>query len=193
MSTGQPTKPTYYQPTTPAYPADSYNSAPPTYGTPYPDQVYVTTNQASLNDDEHQCYRLSKTVKIFALIDIFFGCIYFWFNFWFIIPLLIASLGYFGAKNYNSCQVLSYAIYQVVNNLGRLGFAIWAYVSIKQNNQEDQYPNVDAQLTFTVLLVLLGLYIARFSYRLWKAINKLTTDQLVKIVSVDHPVQIMWW
>lgn len=193
MSTGQPTKPTYYQPSTPAYPTESYNSAAPTYGTPYPDQVYVTTNPASLNDDEFNCYRLSKTVKIFALIDIFFGFIYFWFNFWFIIPLLIASLGYFGAKKYNSCQVLSYAVYQIVNNLARLGFTIWAYVSIKQNNQEDQYPNIDAQLTFTCLLVLLGLYIARFSYRLWKAINKLTSEQILRLISVDHPVQIMWW
>ncbi len=185
MSTGQPTKPTYYQTST---------ATPPAYGTPYPpNQIYISTNPGSLTDDEFKCYRLSKTVKIFALIDIFFGFLYLWFNYFFIIPLLIASIGYFGAKNYNSCQVLSYAIYQICLNIGRLAFGVWSYVYIKQNNQEDQYPNVDAQLTITILLALLGLYIARFSYKLWSSIRSLSTDQLLTLISVDHPVQIQWW
>ena len=94
---------------------------------------------------------------------------------------------------YNSCQVLTYAVYQIANNLMRLGLTIYAYVMIKENGQEDQYNNLTGQLVITILLVMLGLYIARFSYKLYASLRKLTPEQMLNLISLDYPVQIVWW
>ena len=181
----------YYQPSAPAY--SEHDTTRIGYGSTYPGTVYLSTDIDSLTDQEINCYRLSKTVRIFAIIDIFFGLLYLFFNYYFLIPLLIAFIGYHGAKNYISCSVLTYAIYQIVNNLLRLGFTIYSYVKIREDNNVDDYSKINGQLAITVLLVMLGLYIARFSYKLWKVINRLSGEQILSLLSVDYPIQIIWW
>jgi hypothetical protein len=183
-------KTTYYQ-TTQATAVPITNNS--TYGSSYPPNVYITENPENLSEDETNCYRLSKTVQIFALIDICFGIFYAFFNWYFLIPLMVAIIGYQGAKKYQSCSVLTYSIYQILNNLIRLGLTIWAYVLIRQDETINDYDIVNWQLALTICLVLLGLYIARFSYRLYNAIKKLTPDQLLKVISIDYPIKIMWW
>ena len=107
--------------------------------------------------------------------------------------MLIAFIGYYGAVKYNSCQVLTYAVYQITNNLMRLGLTIYAYVMIKENGEEDQYNNLTGQLVITILLVMLGLYIARFSYKLYSSLKRLTPDQIINLKCLDYPVQIFYW
>ena len=64
--------------------------------------VYATTVLPShVNDistDMQLAYNLSKTIKCLALIDIFFGFLYSFYNFYFIIPIFFALFGYYGAK-----------------------------------------------------------------------------------------------
>jgi len=167
----------YYQTTQP--------SQPPNY-TVYP-TIY------DISEDDINIYYLSRTVQLLALIDICFGFLYGFFNYYFFIPLIFAFLGYFGARNYASCSVLSYATYQIFCNIARMSLTIYNYIDIRENNQEVDYKRINWQLVLAIILCLIGLYIARFSFILWQKIRNLTVDDINKLISIDRPTQIVWW
>ncbi len=145
------------------------------------------------NDKIVKCYQLSKTVRMFAIIDIVFGCFYAFYSFFYLLPLLIALYGYHSAKSYNSCGILTYSIYQIANNLMRLILASYYYIKIKKNDNIDDYSNENLGLCFVILSNLLGLYIARFSYKLYKSIKSLTEEEHINLLLLNYPIRIIYW
>jgi len=55
---------------------------------------------------------LAKTLKLLAITDIMFNVIFtiFYFNFWYILPIIAAYMGYHGTKTYKSDYILVYGI-----------------------------------------------------------------------------------
>jgi hypothetical protein len=145
------------------------------------------------NDTIVKCYQLSTTVKIFAIIDIIFSCLYAFYSFFYLLPLLIAFYGYYSAKMYISSGVLTYSIYQILNNIIRLALAIGYYVKIKKNNNINDYSNENLGMCFVILSNLLGLYIARFSYKLYKSLKSLTKDEYTNLLVLTYPINIIYW
>ena len=109
------------------------------------------------------------------------------------IPLLIAIYGYYSAKKYNSGGVLCYTIYQVVINIIRLGLAIYSYVLIRQDNTITDYTMYNFYIVLSILTTFLGLYIARFGYRLYKSIQSLTDLERDRLIFLNYPVRIIYW
>ena len=105
----------------------------------YATAVPVYNNNSEAPEHIVRCYQLSKTVMLFATIDIFFGLFYMFYSFLYLIPLIIAVYGYYSAKRYNAGGVLTYTIYQVIVNILRLAFSIYAYVLIRQDSTITNY------------------------------------------------------
>ena len=161
----------------------------------YTTAIPIVSNNSVPDIPDHviKCYQLAKTVMLFAMIDIIFGVFYAFFSFYYLIPLLIAIYGYYSAKKYNSGGVLCYTIYQVVINIIRLGLAIYSYVLIRQDNTITDYTMYNFYIVLSVLTTLLGLYIARFGYRLYKSIQSLTDLERDRLIFLNYPVRIIYW
>ena len=144
-------------------------------------------------DDIVNCYRLSKTVMLFAAIDIFFSCFYAFYSLFYLVPLIIAIYGYYSAKRYNAGGVLCYTIYQILINFIRITLSVYAYVLIRQDDSVTNYAPYDWYIAFAVLSTLLGLYIARFGYKLYKAIKQLNYEDVQRLIMLNYPVRIIYW
>ena len=59
----------------------------------------VPVPQLDISDDMIKTYNYRRSVMWFSGIDIFFSAIYCLYQPYFLIPLLIAFTGYYGAKN----------------------------------------------------------------------------------------------
>ena len=162
----------YYQKTepysnTPTYAQPYAQPYIPTYSTTIAtDAVPVGNGGDNIPENVVDCYRLSKTVMLFAMIDIFFGAFYAFYSCYYLLPLLIAIYGYYSAKNYSAGGVLCYTVYQIVINILRLTLSVYSYVLIRQDNTITDYSYYDWYIVFAVFTSLLGLYIARFGYKL---------------------------
>jgi len=161
------------------------------YTTAYP--VPSDHDNQPVPDNVIECYQLSKTVMLFALIDIFFGFFYAFFSFYYLIPLIVAIYGYYSAKRYNSGGVYFYSIYQIFVNIIRLSFSIYAYVLIRQDNTITDYTNYNLYIVLSVFTTMLGLYIARFSYKLYKSINQLSALEKDRLVMLNYPIRVIYW
>lgn len=126
-------------------------------------------------------WRLGKTVKFFALVDVLFSALIFVQY----PPLLIVSvlpvLGYYGAKQYQLWKVYCYAGFVLVN----LGLRIYAYTM--------------SQTAGGLLLTILGIgvqfWIFRIIYKFITTIRRLPSDQLAIIKDPTwEPLQthIVW-
>ena len=150
-------------------------------------------SESETNEKIIKCYQLSATVKIFAIIDIIFSCLYAFYSFFYLLPLLIAFYGYYSAKMYISSGVLTYSIYQILNNITRLALAIEYYIRIKKNNNINDYSNENLGMCYVILSNLLGLYIARFSYKLYKSLKSLTKEEYTNLLVLTYPINIIYW
>lgn len=159
----------------------------------YATAVPVTQNNIDVPDHIIKCYQLSKTVMLFAMIDIFFGLFYMFYSFLYLIPLILAIYGYYSAKRYNSSGVLTYTIYQVIVNILRLSFSIYAYVLIRQDSSITDYTSYNLYIVLAVLTTMLGLYIARFCYKLYKSILELTPMERDRLVLLNYPIRVIYW
>jgi len=162
------------------------------YATAVPiNPINPTNNEAP----EHvvKCYQLSKTVMLFAMIDIFFGLFYMFYSFLYLIPLIIAVYGYYSAKRYNSTGVLTYTIYQVLVNILRLAFSIYAYVLVRQDPSITNYTPYNLYIVLAILTTTLGLYIARFCYKLYKSITELSNSDRERLILLNYPIRVVYW
>ena len=160
--------------------------------------IYATALPINPNDDvapDHivKCYQLSKTVMLFAMIDIFFGLFYMFYSFFYLIPLIIAVYGYYSAKRYNASGVLSYTIYQVIVNVLRLAFSIYSYVLVRQDSNITNYTSYNLYIVLAVLTTMLGLYIARFCYKLYKSITELSDSDRERLIILNYPIRVVYW
>ena len=66
-----------------------------------------------ISADMKKCYSLSRTVKYLATIDFFFAAMYAFFNYYFLIPMMLIYFGYIGAKEYKITYTITYLIYTI--------------------------------------------------------------------------------
>ena len=173
------------------YPTSKVYSPQPTYATAVP--VVVQRNNDDIPEHIVKAYQLSKTVKLFAMIDIIFGFFYAFYSFFYLIPLLIAIYGYYSAKNYNASGVMCYTVYQILINVIRLALSIYTYVLIRQDGSISDYSMYNWYIAFAVFSTLLGLYIARFGYKLYKSIRNLNHDEKERLILLNYPIRVIYW
>ncbi len=135
-------------------------------------------------------YNLAKSIKIFSIIDGLFCFIYAVYNFWYFIPLFMNIVGYYGAKNYDKKMIFSYFIYSFLNIVSKL--ITWIYIMY--------YAPIDSQFDynnytfFSILSVLIELYVCRMVHKLYYALKNLSEDELRGVKNLKYRVaRIVYW
>jgi hypothetical protein len=143
-------------------------------------QPYIETGFAG-TEEMGLAWRLGKTVRFFALVDVLFSLLIFVQY----PPLLAISvlpiLGYYGAKQYRLWKIYCYAVFVLVN----LGLRVYAYT---------QSETVGG-LLLTILGIVVQFWIFRIIYRFINSIRRLPSDQLAIIKNPQwEPIQthIVW-
>lgn len=138
-------------------------------------------------------YRYSKTIKILSLIDIIFNCLYLFVNYIYLIPLLLAWTGYYGAKKFKSSYTLVYLIYNVICTIGRISFSAYQFYYIYHNNLEEYYQTANFELFFSIFYFLFSIYIIRIIIQFYKLLTSFTQEELNKLRYCQFNVTYIFW
>jgi hypothetical protein len=125
-----------------------------------------------INDMELvQIYHKSKTVKAIAIIDIVTSFFYLIFTPYTsiinLVGLIFCYFGYTGAKNFNNNYLCGYLLYNLIKFISSVVFPIILFANIN-------FPI--GVILFSVILMLLNVYILAFVYRFYNDLSRLTED-----------------
>lgn len=144
---------------------------------PATQSVVGHVTEISITDDMKKAYSLSKTTKFLCLVDFGFSFIYAWSNPYFFIPVAISLMGWWGAKNYNMCQVFSYLIYTFFINVARVAFTAVFYAD-NQNRLKISDFAFGLDIVITAIGFLLGLWVCKIIYKFYKSIKDLDPEEV---------------
>lgn len=135
-------------------------------------------------------YNLSRSVMIFSLIDMFFCFIYSLYNLYYFFPLMIAGIGYYGAKHWNKKYILCYLIYLFLQVIGKS--IIWAY-SLFLITQNDGYDYVSFTM-WTAITIICEVYISRIVYKFYRSLSELTEEEIAVGKTLKYrQYRIVYW
>jgi hypothetical protein len=155
-----PSNPMVYSTSSQAYPPDNTNQSYPAHviNQPYLEANFAGTGAMNL------VWRLGKTTRFFALIDVIF-CLLTFLQY---PPLLIVSvlplMGYYGAKEYCVWKIYCYALFVFLN----FGLRIYAYTKSTSV----------VGLTLSIISILVEFWILRIVFRFIKMIKGTNQDHL---------------
>lgn len=136
------------------------------FNTDYMSQPHIRTDFAG-TPEMVMTWRLSKTVKFLAVIDIVFCLLYFVTYAPLMILTVLPVLGYYGAKQYHPMKCYAYMVFVVLN----LALRCYAYTLDKTS----------FGLFFTILSVLVEVWIFRIIWRFTHMIKTLRNDELSQL------------
>ena len=137
--------------------------------------------------------QLSKTIRTLAVIDIVFTLLYLFYDYYLLIPLLLAWTGYIGAKNYDLCHTRIYLVYNIINAFLRVGLSIWFFIYVRQQDQVSYYNPTMIQLVLSSLFFLVSLYIIRFINIFCNRIKDHTESELFRLKNGEFNVAYLVW
>ena len=133
--------------------------------------------QVTITEDMKTAYSLSRTTKFLCLIDLCFSLLYAFSNPYFLIPVIISLVGWWGAKNYSMCQVFVYLIYTLMMNIARVAFTA-AYYSNPVNREGITDFVLGLDILITIVGFLLGMWICKIIYKFYASMKDLTDDEI---------------
>ena len=131
-----------------------------------------------------ECFSLRRTVKILCGIDIFFGLLYSFYNPYFLIPTLIAVGGYYGAKHYNSCAILTYLIFITIDWMTKLSLYIADAVS-----QDPSSVNVSTETwwwIFIIISTVIDIWISKIVYKYWRSLKTMPVLEITELKELTN-------
>ena len=135
-----------------------------------PDQETSIT----ITDDMVKTYSIARTVKFLAIIDIVFSAIYCFSNPWFIIPLIIAYTGYYGAKTFKENYTFIYASYIIIDAIFKPAIFFWYYATLSNDEKSAHLFNV----ILIILSFMISMWILDIVYKFFRHMQKLSVEQL---------------
>ena len=148
-------------------------------------------NPTRLTNNAIMAYNLAKSVKIFAMVDAFFCFIYSVYNFYYFIPFLLCLFGYYGAKNYNKNYTRIYLFYCVLNLISKI--IVWSFMMYYSTTDDTNYDYAGFTF-FSWISILIEMYIVRMAHKYYKALNKLTDEEVGAIKELRFRVaRIIYW
>ena len=145
-------------------------------------------NDNGITDNMLECYGLSKTIKLLAIIDIFFSFFYLFYNPYLIIPLLFNFIGYKGAKDFDYNKIQCYLIFLILYNLLRI--SSWCFYIYNNEN----YNEIFLGTFFVLLCFFIEVWIIRVVYRLKQCLYQLSNVQLdiIKHLKINYGKRVYW-
>jgi hypothetical protein len=151
----------------------------------------VHPNPSRLTNRGIEVYNLSKSVRIFTMIDGLFCLIYTAYNIYYLIPFLMVLFGFYGAKTYNKNYTLIYLIYSILNLISKI--VVWSVFIYYSSSDESNYDYGGFTL-FSWLSILIELYILRIVNRYYTGLKKLTEQELIAVKDLKYRVaRIIYW
>ena len=145
--------------------------------------------EVAVTEDMKTAYSLSKTTKFLCLIDFAFSLIYAFSNPYFFIPVLISSLGWWGAKTYNMCQVFIYLIYTLLMNVARVAFTAVFYSDPKNRMCISDFAfSLDIIITFVGFM--LGMWICKIIYKFYVSIKNLDNQEIQTLKNLRRTIVV---
>ena len=133
--------------------------------------------------DMMKCFSLRHTVKWLALIDFIFSLLFGTVNPYFLIPVLIAAIGYYGAKNYNKCIVLFYFAYITVSWITKLGGFIYYYEKLTSGSAAERA----WALCIVTLTTIVDIWISKIVYKFWRCLTSMDLLELHALRDMGSP------
>ena len=120
-----------------------------------------------------ECFNLRRTVKMLCAIDMCFSIIYSFYNPYFLLAVLLAYMGYYGADKYKFGLTLGYFIYITTDWMLKIG--LYTY-SLSQNQ-------VDPQATtgwwiFIIFSTLINIWISKIVFKFWRCLRNIPVLEL---------------
>jgi len=166
-------------------------TAPPAYNLHGNDPEETIGQTEEITIYMKKCYSLSRTVKYLATIDLFFATMYAFFNYYFLIPMILIAFGYIGAKEYKITYTVTYLIYMILINIFRL------YVFYKYYYSLDSDGRAHESFDFILVMVcfVIGLWITRIIYRFVSLLKKLSSEELefLRQLSNNRNYAVILW
>ena len=147
------------------------------------------------NENAKYIYRLSRTVRLFAVLDFIFGIFMFFFGpigMYIIVRLFCSFSGYYGAKRYDYCLTNLYLIFLVLGTIAELGF-IYIYEQLYHDNKITQnvlLVGIGYQILFFILKIYICRFVCIFSSKMFN-LDKCLKNDLIKYD--NQPVEIIYW
>jgi hypothetical protein len=139
-----------------------------------------------ITDDMKQCYVLSRTLRCCVWLECLLAMLAAFSNLYLTIPLLLAYLGYIGARNFNKNMVILYFIYLTANNACR--FYIFFHFFLPLTPKE-RHTHV---FSFMLVIIcgIMDLITSYVCYLFYKAIKQLPAEDLefIKLIE-DHELR----
>ena len=153
-------------------------------------QVVVTANpvpQLAISDNMIKTYNYRRSVMWFSGIDIFFSAIYCLYQPYFLIPLMIAFTGYYGAKKYNVRLVQCYFLYCVlVNIIGRVAYFFVYYHNLDgQSKQEHAF-----DFAWIMISTVISIWVCEIIYKFIKYYGKLSEREVIFLKQNANPAYV---
>ena len=137
--------------------------------------IDIELGNNNLSDKIITAYSLSRTVKWLAIIDIVFSVLIGLYNYYFLIPLMCAAFGYYGAIKFNKNYINIYLIYNILNIILRTVYTVYMIVQLNGDN------NYNFSIFISILCILIEFWILRIIYKFNKALSELSVNELVTI------------
>ena len=136
-----------------------------------------------ITDDMNKCYLLSRTLRCCVWMECLLAMIAAFSNLYLTIPLLLAYLGYIGARNFNKNMVILYFIYLTANNAYRCYIFFHFFLPLTPRERDIHV------LSFMIVIIcgMMDLLASFVCYNFYKAIHHLPTEDLefIKLLE-DH-------
>ncbi len=123
--------------------------------------------------------QLSRTLRLFACVDIIF-CMFFFFTAWVFVFLLFGPvLGYQGARFFKYGNVVAYLVYV-------LGMACWRVALFIINKSA-------AAKVLTFIMFMVELYILRLVFKFMQLLKRFSEEELQLLRILENPQRNVWW
>ena len=143
---------------------------------PYLQTQFVGTEKMAFS------WRLGKTVKFFAVIDIFFCLLYLMIYPPLALISILPLIGYYGAREYNICKTYLYGFFVFLNLIVR------SYSYTLANNF--------GEILLCLFSIMIEAWILRIIYSFISSIKQLTTSELLQLKEPNwEPLQtnLVWF
>ena len=136
-----------------------------------------------ITDDMNKCYRLSRTLRCCVWVECLLAMLAAFSNLYLTIPLLLAYLGYIGARNFNKNMVVLYFLYLTANNAYRFYIFLHFFLPLTQKERNTHV------LSFMLVIIcsLMDFLASYVCYKFYKAIKQLPAEDLEFLILLeDH-------
>jgi len=161
------------------YPPISYNSM-----LSNPSTQSVLINQTTIGTPKMiYTWRLSRSIKIFSMIDIFFCFLYSLYLWPFLVVVLFPLCGYYGSKHYDILNLRIYGVYIIL-------------IIIARATRQIYYPEDVYGVIIATIGIFVELWIFKILCKLLKEIHALPATELSQIKSYNWtPVrtELVWF